>query len=60
MGGLAPDNLITDHDVAMKKLIDAMFPTMVHRNCRWHIMQKAQLKCGVIMGRNPGLAEDFN
>jgi hypothetical protein len=23
-------------------------------------MQKAQLKCGVIMGRNPGLAEDFN
>jgi hypothetical protein len=60
MGGLAPEKIIIDQDVAMKKSIDAKFPTSVHRNCRWHIMQKAQLKCVVIMGRNASLAEDFN
>jgi hypothetical protein len=53
-------NIITDQDVAMKKSIGKMFPNTVHWNYHWHIMQKAQLKCGVIMGRNPGLAEDFN
>ncbi|KAM0844308.1 hypothetical protein ACQ4PT_057140 [Festuca glaucescens] len=60
MNGLAPDNIITDQDGAMKVSIERMFPTSVHRNCRWHIMQKAQLKCGPVLGRNPGLAEDFN
>ncbi|KAM0878004.1 hypothetical protein ACQ4PT_035148 [Festuca glaucescens] len=60
MNGLAPDNIITDQDGAMAVSIGRMFPSSVHRNCRWHIMQNAQLKCGPTLGRNPGLAEDFN
>ncbi|KAM0927705.1 hypothetical protein ACQ4PT_002712 [Festuca glaucescens] len=60
MNGLAPDNIITDQDGAMRVSIERMFPTSFHRNCRWHIMQKAQLKCGPVLGRNPRLAEDFN
>ena len=44
----------------MKASIDKMFPNTVHRNCRWHIMQLANAKCGVVLGRNPGMAEDFN
>ncbi|KAM0856302.1 hypothetical protein ACQ4PT_049219 [Festuca glaucescens] len=60
MNGLAPDNIITDQDGAMAVSIGRMFPSSVHRNCRWHIMQNTQLKCGPTLGRNPGLAEDFN
>ncbi|KAK1661310.1 hypothetical protein QYE76_049469 [Lolium multiflorum] len=60
MNGLAPDNIITDQDGAMAVSIGRLFPSSVHRNCRWHIMQNAQLKCGPTLGRNPGLAEDFN
>jgi hypothetical protein len=60
MAGLVPVNIITDQDVAMRKSTRKMFPNTMHQNCHWHIMQKAQLKCGDIMVRNPGLAEDFN
>ncbi|KAM0875932.1 hypothetical protein ACQ4PT_036487 [Festuca glaucescens] len=60
MNGRALDNIITDQDGAMMVSIGRMFPTSVHRNCRWNIMQKVQLKCGHVLGRNPELAEDFN
>ena len=60
MNGRAPDNIITDQDVAMKESIKNIFPTSVHRCCRWHIMKKAQEKVGWLLGRNPGLSEDFN
>ncbi|KAM0840843.1 hypothetical protein ACQ4PT_059383 [Festuca glaucescens] len=60
MDGLAPDNIITDQDGAMAVSIGRMFPNTCHWNCRWHLMQKAQHKCGPVLGRNPGLAEDFN
>ena len=60
MGGVAPDNIITDQDIAMKASIELMFPASVHRWCRWHIMKKAQTKVGSLLGRNPGLSDDFN
>ena len=60
MDGRAPDNIITDQDQAMATAISRMFPTSVHCNCHWHIMQNAQLNCGTVIGRNPGLSEDFN
>ena len=41
MGSRQPDNIITDQDIAMKASIAKMFPLSTHRNCRWHIMQKA-------------------
>jgi hypothetical protein len=53
MDGLAPDNIITDQDVAMKKSIGKMFPNTVHRNCRWHIMQKSTDKVWGYHGQKP-------
>ncbi|XP_073358350.1 protein FAR1-RELATED SEQUENCE 5-like [Aegilops tauschii subsp. strangulata] len=60
MDGLAPDNIITDQDWGMAQSIENIFPTSVHRRCRWHIMKKAQEKLGGLVGRNPGLSKDFN
>ena len=60
MPGLAPNNIITDQDIAMAESIKNIFPTSVHRHCRWHIMKKPQEKPGALLGRNPGLSKDFN
>ncbi|XP_020169228.1 protein FAR1-RELATED SEQUENCE 5-like [Aegilops tauschii subsp. strangulata] len=60
MNGIAQTNIITDQDIAMAQSIKKMFPTSVHRCCRWHIMKKAQEKLGSMLARNPGLSRDFN
>ncbi|XP_040249684.2 protein FAR1-RELATED SEQUENCE 5-like [Aegilops tauschii subsp. strangulata] len=60
MDGLAPDNIITDQDVAMAQSIKRKFPATIHRCCRWHIMKKAQEKLGPVLARNPDLVKDFN
>ncbi|XP_010239197.1 protein FAR1-RELATED SEQUENCE 5-like [Brachypodium distachyon] len=60
MGGQAPLNIIIDPDYAMRASIAKVFPDTVHRNCRWHIMKKAQEKIGSFLGRRPGLSEDYN
>ena len=60
MDGKPPDNFITDQDGAMRQSIQSIFPTTVHRCCRWHIMKKAQEKVGWLLCRNPGLSDDFN
>ena len=44
----------------MRAAIAAVFTESVHRNCRWHIMKKANEKLGSFLGRHPGLAEEFN
>nr|XP_020188487.2 protein FAR1-RELATED SEQUENCE 5-like [Aegilops tauschii subsp. strangulata] len=60
MDGKPPDNFITDQDGAMRQSIQSIFPSTVHRCCRWHIMKKAQAKVGWLLCRNPGLSDDFN
>ena len=40
MGGKDPANIINDQDIAMKAAITEVFVNSVHRNCRWHIMEK--------------------
>ena len=60
MHNVAPTNIITDQDIAMAQSIKKIFPTSVHRCCRWHIMKKAQEKLGALLGQNPGLSKDFN
>uniref|UniRef100_A0A8R7R9B2 Protein FAR1-RELATED SEQUENCE n=1 Tax=Triticum urartu TaxID=4572 RepID=A0A8R7R9B2_TRIUA len=60
MNGRAPDNIITDQDVAMTESIKNIFPTSVHRCCRWHVMKKSQEKVGWLLGQNSGLSGDFN
>ena len=60
MHGRHPTNIIADQDWAMRAAIAAVFTESVHRNCRWHIMKKANEKLGSFLGRHPGLAEEFN
>ncbi|KQK13529.2 hypothetical protein BRADI_1g10750v3, partial [Brachypodium distachyon] len=60
MHGKAPQNIITDQDWAMRASIAKVFPNTVHRNCRWHIMKKAQEKLGSFLGRRPELVAQFN
>ena len=59
MGGIAPQNIITDQDFAMRSAIDEVFIGIVHRNCRWHIMRKAQEKLGKLMADNDPLNNAF-
>ncbi|KAJ3708352.1 hypothetical protein LUZ61_012057 [Rhynchospora tenuis] len=44
MYGKHPSAIITDQDRAMKKAIKIVFPSTVHRCCKWHIMRKAKEK----------------
>ena len=60
MGGLHPLNIITDQDVAMKTAILVVFLAAIHRNCRWHIMQKVQEKLGPFISKHEALRRDFN
>ena len=43
MGGKELGVIITDQDAAMKKAIAELFPSVVHRNCFWHIMRNARV-----------------
>ncbi|CAM0955547.1 unnamed protein product [Alopecurus aequalis] len=60
MGGVQPLNIITDQDEAMRTAISIDFTLTVHRNCRWHIMQKVQEKAGPLIAKNEQLRLDFN
>ena len=59
MGGVAPKNIITDQDFAMRSAIDEVFLNIIHRNCRWHIMKKEQEKLGKLMADNKPLNKAF-
>jgi hypothetical protein len=60
MDGIAPLNIITDQDFAMRAAIDAMFPGTIHRNCRWHIVDKATEEVGPSIAKIEGLREEIN
>ncbi|XP_010236575.2 protein FAR1-RELATED SEQUENCE 5 [Brachypodium distachyon] len=60
MDGLAPINIITDQDFAMRAGIDEVFPNTRHRNCRWHIMKKATKKLGSYLAGRKELHAEFN
>ncbi|KAK1649142.1 hypothetical protein QYE76_066947 [Lolium multiflorum] len=60
MGGLQPQNFITDQDAAMRSAILAEFPNCCHRNCRWHIMQNAQAVLGNFLSKHEELRQELN
>jgi hypothetical protein len=60
MGGLQPDNFITDQDAAMRTAILQCFPDCTHRNCRWHIMQNAQAVLGNFLSKHEDLRQELN
>jgi hypothetical protein len=55
MDGLAPVNIITDQDFAMRSAIENMFLGTTHRNCRWHIIEKATEEIGPFIAKIEGL-----
>ncbi|XP_073351794.1 uncharacterized protein [Aegilops tauschii subsp. strangulata] len=59
MGGIAPKNIIIDQDFAMRSAIDEVFIGIVHRNCCWHTMKKAQAKLGKLMADDEPLNKAF-
>ena len=60
MDRLAPLNIITDQDFAMRAGIDTVFPNASHRNCRWHIIGKAAEEIGPFLAKNEQLRQAFN
>nr|XP_051201596.1 protein FAR1-RELATED SEQUENCE 5-like [Lolium perenne] len=60
MGGLQPDNFITDQDAAMRSAVLVSFPNWCHRNCRWHIMQNAQAVLGNFLSKHEELRTELN
>ena len=59
MGGVAPKNIITDQDFAMRGAIDEVYLGIIHRNFHWHIMKKAQEKLGKLMADDKPLNKAF-
>lgn len=60
MGGKQPCTVITDQDVSMKEAVPAVFSLAVHRNCLFHIMKKAEEKCGKSFATKKDLYDDFS
>jgi len=60
MGNVAPSTIISDQDQAMGAAIAAVFPNTIHRNCRWHIVNKVQGPLGSYLTSKPGLASELN
>ncbi|XP_051205894.1 protein FAR1-RELATED SEQUENCE 5-like [Lolium perenne] len=60
IGGLQPQNFITDQDAAMRSAILAEFPNCCHRNCRWHIMQNAQAVLRNFLSKHEELRQELN
>jgi hypothetical protein len=60
MDGLAPVNIITDQNFAMRSAVDKMFPGTTHRNCRWDIIEKVTEEIGPFFAKIEGLRDEFN
>jgi hypothetical protein len=59
MGGKAPKSIITDQDAAMRSAISLEFTEIVHRNCVFHIVSKAEMFLGTSLSKNEDFACDF-
>ena len=44
----------------MRSAINDVFPNTVHRNCRWHIVQKVTEKLGAFLSKREVLRKEFN
>jgi transposase-like protein len=46
INGRSPNAIITNQDMAMKSVINIIFPNARHRLCLWHILKKLSDKFG--------------
>ncbi|XP_078177445.1 protein FAR1-RELATED SEQUENCE 5-like, partial [Carex rostrata] len=54
-----PSAIITDQDPAMRKAIELIFPTTLHRCCQWHIMRKARERFAKLYHEKPGFEDEL-
>ncbi|XP_078156568.1 protein FAR1-RELATED SEQUENCE 5-like [Carex rostrata] len=54
-----PSAIITDQDPAMRKAIEMIFPTIVHRCCQWHIMRKARARFAKLYHEKGGFEDEL-
>ncbi|KAJ4817786.1 Protein FAR1-RELATED SEQUENCE 5 [Rhynchospora pubera] len=59
MHGKHPTSIITDQDPAMRKAIEEVFPSTLHRCCQWHVMRKAREHLGILYGEKSGFKEEL-
>ncbi|KAJ1685706.1 hypothetical protein LUZ63_019481 [Rhynchospora breviuscula] len=59
MHGKHPNSIITDQDPAMRKAIQEVFPSTLHRCCQWHVMRKAREHLGVLYGEKDGFKDEL-
>jgi hypothetical protein len=55
-----PKTIITDQEQAMVAGIVEVFPHTVHRNYRWHIVNKVQGPLGTYLKKKPGMVAKLN
>ena len=60
MGGLEPRNIMTDQDKAMKAAIALVFPDVVHRCYKFHVVSKACEKLGWLINSSEEFANEFD
>jgi transposase-like protein len=60
MGGLEPNNIMTDQDKAMNSAIALVFPDVVHRCCKFHVVSKACEKLGWLINSSEEFANKFD
>ncbi|KAM0828982.1 hypothetical protein ACQ4PT_067178 [Festuca glaucescens] len=59
MDGLHQLNIIIDQDAGIRITILMVFIGIIHRFCRWHIMQKVQEKLGTFVAKREDLRLEF-
>ncbi|XP_078154610.1 protein FAR1-RELATED SEQUENCE 5-like [Carex rostrata] len=59
MGGKLPISILTDQDRAIENAIRKVFPTVSHRFCLWHIMNKFSEKYGSLYKDNSPFSREM-
>lgn len=59
MGHDPPGCIMTDQDQAMSKAISMVFPGIVHRCCKWHVLKIAKEKLGMLFRTRADFEEEF-
>ncbi|KAF8403065.1 hypothetical protein HHK36_011159 [Tetracentron sinense] len=59
MSGKMPVSIITDQDKAMKAAIARVFPSTIHRFCKWHILNKVPEKLNRVYQNDNNFGWEF-